>query len=217
MRTPARDIILRAQLALQDPEGDRWTAADLVHYLNDGQLAIATLKPEEVAVTETFTPVAGARQTLPSDALSIIEVRCNTLGRMRALTRVDQQDLESVSRDWQSMPASTEPVHYMHAPREPRAFYLYPPVRPGAEVELVYAQYPADVPAPAGSTAADVQGETFLEHRWAGPLLDYVLYRAWLRDAEYAGNATLAAGYLATFTAALGAQAPAQTAPQPAT
>lgn len=204
-------------MALQDPDGDRWTAGDLVRYLNDGQLAIATLKPDEVATRAVIAPEPGARQDLPGDALSIIDVRCNAQGRMRALSRVDQQDLEAVSRDWQSMPQSLEAVHYMHDSREPRVFYLYPPVLASATVELVYAQYPKDVPAPSGPTAAGVTGETFLEHRWAGPLLDYVLYRAWLRDAEYAGNATLAAGYLATFTAALGAQAQAAAAAQPTT
>jgi len=138
---------------------------------------------------------------LPDDAIVPLEVRCNTDGRMRALTRVDRYVLESVARDWASETPRDVVVHYMFSPLEPRVFYLYPPPSELCRVELTYCRYPDDVPVPSAPTADAVTGETTLDKKWEAPLLAYVLYRAWLKDAEAAGNAQLAAGYMAAFTA----------------
>jgi hypothetical protein len=206
MKALAQDIIRAAHTALQD-DGTRWPAGELVLALCDGQRQLASLRPSEVAHTETFTPVEGGRQTLPDDAMTLLEVRCLTDGRMRALTQVDRHALESVQPDWASLQPTPLPVHYMYSPLEPRVFYLYRPVTPDARVELTYARYPADVAAPSGATADTVTGETAFEAKWANALRDYVLYRAYAKDAEYAGNATLAAGYFAAFNDAVKAGA----------
>ena len=207
MKGQAQDIIARAHVALQDETGTRWPATELVTYLNDGQRVLVGSRPSETAVTVEFAPTVGAVQTLPEDAMLMLEVRCNTAGRRRALTPVDRKTLESVARDWQSPAPSAELVHFMHGPMEPRVFYVYPPASSAASLQLTYSRYPTPVAHPVGVTAADVVGTTDLESKWNDALLDYVLYRAWLKDAESSANASLAAGYLSTFTAAVGAQA----------
>ena len=206
MKAQAFDIIHAASVALQD-DGTRWPAAELVRYLNDGQRQLAALRPAEVAATTTFTPVAGGRQELPVDAMTLLEVRCNSEGRKAALTQVDRHMLEAVEPHWASLTPTVSPAHYMYSPLEPRVFYLYRPVSVDARIELTYARYPADVATPAGTTAADVTGETAVEAKWGNALRDYVLYRAYAKDAEYAGNAQLAAGYFAAFNDAVKAGA----------
>lgn len=209
MKAPAADIILAVFTALQEDGADptRWSTSELVRYLNAGQLALATLRPAEMAVTIPFTPEEGARQTLPDDAMALLEVRCNSSGRMRALTLVDRHTLEAVEPEWASSTPTATPVHYMYGPIEPRVFYLYRPVSAQASVELTYARYPEDVPQPPDNLLSSVTGDTALEAKWANALRDYVLYRAWAKDAEYGANANLAATYFAAFNDAVKAGA----------
>lgn len=211
MKAQAQDIIRSVHTALQD-DGTRWPAAELVRHLNDGQRQLAALRPNEVARTITFDPAEGGRQDLPDDAMTLLEIRCNSLGRQRALTQVDRHMLEAVEPDWASLTPTLNPVHFMYSPLEPRVFYLYRPAHVDARMEMTYAQYPADVAPPADATADSVSGETALEAKWANALRDYVLYRAYAKDAEYGANAQLAAGYFAAFNDAVKAgAAPAAT------
>lgn len=204
MKGNVQNIILQAQIALQDAEGTRWPAEELVAHLSDGERAIAHAMPGETALTVTHTCTEGARQVLPDDAMALIEVIRNTERPANSVSKVSQEALEASVRGWQGMRPSRRVAHYMHTPSEPRVFLLYPPPIDGLTVELTYSQYPADLPTPTGPTAADVSGNTSLEARWDQVLLDYVLYKAWLKDSEGAANAQKAGGYLSTFTAALG-------------
>jgi len=200
----AQDIIRDAQVALQD-DGTRWPAPELVRYLRDGVLALLRVKPEESESSVAFVPVPGAKQALPVDAMRLLSIDCNAQGRWRAMTMVERADLQAVARDWLSMTPAVELVHWMAPATEPRTFYVYPPARDGAALELTYCKYPDPIPEPGSAAWASVTGATGVEARWNAALRDYVLYRAWLKDAESGANAQLAAGYLSTFTAQLGA------------
>lgn len=199
-----QDIVRDAQVALQD-DGTRWPAPDLVRYLADGIELLLQAKPQEGAVGVVFEPAAGARQALPDDAISLLDVANNAQGRMRAMTQVGRADLEAVSRDWLSERPTTDLVHWMAPANEPKHFYVYPPASIGARLVLTYCQRPAPMPEPVGADWTSVSGTTGLDAKWSPALRDYVLYRAWLKDAEFGGNAQIAAGYLSTFTAQLGA------------
>ncbi len=201
---PAQDIVRDAQVALQD-DGTRWPAPDLVRYLADGIELLLQAKPQEGAVGVAFEPTAGARQVLPDDAISLLDVASNAQGRMRAMTQVGRADLEAVSRDWLSERPAVELVHWMAPASEPRHFYVYPPASTDARLVLTYCQRPAPMPEPSGSVWTSVSGVTGLDAKWSPALRDYVLYRAWLKDAEFGSNAQIAAGYLSAFTAQLGA------------
>lgn len=207
MTTPAQSIILDAQLELQDPSGIRWPATDLVKHLHDGQRAIAQKRPDQTATTVTFTPTAaGSRHTLPAGAASLIDIPRNAAGRMRAITKVDQVLLDATVRDWQGMTPSAEVQHFCHDLREPGVFLTYPPAALTAALQLVYSAYPAATATASGATAATVTGNIDIPDQWANALRYYVLYRAWSKDAEYGGNAQLAASNYQLFKAELGEQ-----------
>lgn len=207
MTTPAQSIILDAQLELQDPSGIRWPATDLVKHLHDGQRAIAQKRPDQTAITVTFTPTAaGSRHTLPAGAASLIDIPRNAAGRKRAITKVDQVLLDATVRDWQGMTPSAEVQHFCHDLREPGIFLTYPPAALTAALQLVYSAYPAATATASGATAATVTGNIDIPDQWANALRYYVLYRAWSKDAEYGGNAQLAASNYQLFKAELGEQ-----------
>ncbi len=218
MATQARKIVADAHTVLQDPAGVRWSAGELVGYLNDGQLQLSIARPDEVTQSFEFPLASGARQTLPATARLLVDVPRNVGGRQKALRATDRTYLEAIVPEWQSVAGTTEFVHFIYDMREPRVFFVYPPAKAtGAAVVLTCAMYPATVATPSGPTAADVTGDIGVSDQWTSALLSYVLYRAFSKDAEYAANASLAASHLALFNAATGAQlqAAAAVAPKP--
>ena len=62
MATSANKIIADCQRELQDEEGIRWPAAELVGYLNDGQRLTVTVNRGASAAEDVLTLVDGAAQ-----------------------------------------------------------------------------------------------------------------------------------------------------------
>jgi hypothetical protein len=207
MAITAQYVIKEAQTALQDLAGIRWPASELVTYLNDGQRDLIVARPDANSVTVTFATVSGVRQSLPAAAMSLIDVPRNTTGR--ALRKADSDDLDAIAPNWRSAAGVTSFVHFCYDPREPNIFLLYPPSAiTGGSVELSYAAYPTDVSAPTGDGRAfgTVSGGLTVNDQWASTLLNYVLFRAYSKDAEYGGNVALATAYYQAFANQLGSQ-----------
>src|SRR3546814_40166 len=88
--------------------------------------------------------------------------------------------------------------HYMYDPLDPKHYFVYPkaPVS-GWYVQLVYSSAPTD--------AEDDDAKTIgIDDIYANALVDYVLYRAYSKDAQYAQNASLAAAHYGVFANSLG-------------
>lgn len=203
--TTAQSIIQRAQTTLQDLEGIRWPATELVMYLNDGQRALITLRNDVGAATVAFTPALGARQTLPDTALALIDILGNTSGTQRVVRKVDKTQMDANLRDWTSGTPSKVAVNYMFEPeRDPRTFWLYPPAAVGASIDMLIAAYPTDVPTPTGTPSSMVTGTTSVPDQWDNTLLNYVLGRAYDKDAEFGGNAQSAARFMTQFMSQAG-------------
>lgn len=209
MHGDAKHIVRSAQEALQDADGERWPAPELVRYLNDGQQVIATAVPAAVSRTLRFVPTAGqGRQTLPQGAFLLLDVQCNAQGNWWPVRKVDLRLLEASARGWRAMPPVRQVLHYSYSgDLSPNQFHLYPPPTADAMLDVLVAVYPDKVAEPAGPTWHSVDGSTGLDARWDAALLDYVLYRAWSKDAEYGANAALAGARLQAFTAQVGVQA----------
>ena len=80
----------------------------------------------------------------------------------------------------------------------------------------MYAAYPTDITEPAeGTTYTAVIGSLSLPDIYADDVLNLILYRAYSKDSEYAGNAERASGYMQMVTASLGAEIAATMAVKP--
>lgn len=205
MALTAQSVIRRVVETLQDPTSVRWSAGELVRYLNDGQREIATTRPDSTAVTASMTLAAGAKQALPAAGAKLIKVVRNTSGTKRAVRQTNRNILDAQLPSWYNQTGVTEIVHYMYEAQEPRVFYVYPPAASsGASIELVYSAYPADITEPGSNTTyTDVTGNISVADQFANALADYVLYRAFAKDSEYASNATRAQAHYAVFQSAL--------------
>ena len=71
--------------------------------------------------------------------------------------------------------------------RDPRKFYVYPGVSGSAYVEVVYSKNPTNLSA--GTDLIQV------DDIFANALINFVLYRAFLKESEYAANVAVASGY----------------------
>lgn len=215
MTTSAQSVLQRVVVTLQDPNAVRWTTAELVRYLNDGQRDIALIRPDATATPFTMGLVAGARQTLPTAGAKLLEVIRNTTGTQRAVRLVNRNVLDAQNPDWYSKAGVLDIKHYTFDAREPRVFYVYPPALTGASVEMVYSAYPADITEPsAGALYTAVSGNLSVQDIFANALTNYILYRAFSKDAETV-NAAAATSYYQLYQSMLGIELSGTTSAAP--
>lgn len=208
------DIVKRAQTILQDTTATRWPLVELQYWLNDAYKEIVIFRPDANAASADVTLAAGARQrgqdvgsiNLPN-LLRVLDVVRNTHASSdkRAIRRTDRKILDDQRPTWYSDTSTFSIQHFIYDDRNPHEFLVYPPASAGATVEIVYSSVPTAhtlTETQLGNTATT---ETIrLDDIYANCLLDYILYRAYSKDAEYAGNGARATGHYTAFTTALG-------------
>lgn len=196
----AQSIVDKAGKILQDATFVRWTTDELLGWLNDAQRQIALARPDASVVTANITLVAGTKQSIPATGLRLLDIVRNmgvggaTPGS--AVRLVDREILDSQRVGWHSEAQTADIKHFIIDQRQPKIFYVYPPAQVNATVESVYSVAPADVAA-IGNTIT-------LDDIYQNPILDWVLYRAFSKDAEFAKDPERAAGHLNAFMGALG-------------
>jgi hypothetical protein len=217
MSIAAQALIRRVVETLQDTTSIRWPVAELVRYLNDGQREIIVHRPDAMVTNASLTLTAGTKQSLPSNGAKLIDVIRNSAGSKRAIRMCAREILDAQSPGWHNLSGVTEIVHFMFDPRDPKVFYVYPPAQStGASVDLVYSALPTDIAEPAaGTDYSSVSGSISVPDIYSNALQDYVLYRAYTKDSQYAGNEARAQARYAAFANALGIEIKATVAVAP--
>lgn len=209
MTIQASSIVRRATDIIMDSTSVRWPVSELVRYLNDAQREVGLARPDAINRTSTVTLAAGTRQSLDNMGLSpapskLIEITRNMAGLRKAVRLVPRQILDAQTPGWHGIPGTVDILHYMYDARDPKTFYVYPPALGSAQLELMYSGIPTDIAEPAaGAIYSDVVGTLTVPDIYANAILDYVLYRAYSKDSEFAGNAGRAQAHYAAFTASL--------------
>ncbi len=220
MPIAAQSIVRRVVETLQDNTSVRWPVSELVRYLNDGQREIVLYRPDAMVTNAAATLVAGSKQALPANGAKLIEVvRNNSATSKRSVRLVNREILDAQAPGWHSITGVTEILHFMYDPRDPKVYYVYPPAAAsGAVLDVVYAALPADIAEPAdGALYTAVTGNISVPDIYGNVIQDYILYRAYTKDSEYAGNAQRAQAHYAAFANALGIEMKSTVAFQPNT
>lgn len=218
MAITAQSIIRRCVETLQDNTSVRWPVAELVRYLNDGQREVVLYRPDSVVTNTTVTCVAGTKQSIPTGGAKLIEVIRNvaSTSAKKAVRLTNREILDAQTPAWHNATGTVDILHFMFDPRDPKTFWVYPPATASAQLELLYAAYPTDITEPAdGSTYSAVTGNISLPDVFGNSLIDYILYRAYTKDSEYAGNLQRAQAHYASFANALGIEIKATVAAAP--
>ena len=175
-------------------------------WVNDAQREIALLKPDASATNVTVELDDGTKQSIPSAGNRLLRVVRNmssilnsATGR-RSIRLVSREILDSQTPDWHDPSVTGDAAHgtvvkhYMYDEQDPRNFYVYPGVSGNAFVEIIYSANPATVTASDDLSIPDI---------YANAVMNYVLYMAYMKDAEYAGNSQRAANHFQLFTASV--------------
>jgi hypothetical protein len=197
MAVTANDVLLRAQYLLNDA-GVRWSVDELMRWLNEGQAAAVRLDPTIYSFTESFTCVAGAKQTLPADVYILLDVPRNLTPRTKAIRSVMRAELDVENPDWYGMTRSDSAAHYTYEKSYDNTFYLYPPVLAGVTIEYVVAKAPPHIDEWEVISIGDIYSEA---------LVNYICYRANMKETS-AAAATRATEYYQLFIGAFIAKGP---------
>jgi len=198
-------LIDRSSIILQDTTNIRWPRPELLGWLNDGEREIVLHKPNAYIKNVATALTSGSKQALPLDGVSLIDVPRNVNGN--AIRVVSREILDAQTPGWHTSTPNAVIKHYVYSPLDPKTYYVYPPsTGAGSNVDLVYAAAPADVSEGSSILVDDV---------YATALINYMLYRAYSKDAEYAANATAATAYYQQFMTLLGAKVTAETVTSP--
>lgn len=210
MSFKAKDVMKAASITLQDSGAVRWTAPELLDYLNAGIREIVTRKPNAVTKTVTLDLAVGTLQTLPQNYTILADVTKNAVAPAIAVRALASRSLlDAQIPDWQQssqMPFSKTVTHVIHSMSDPRSFWVVPGNDGTGKLEVVVGVMPTPVAPPVGSASLDIGSYTAdvpLPDVWQNALENFVLYRAFSKDAGIAGAVERAVAHFQMFTSLL--------------
>jgi len=216
--TKVVDILDRAGIILQDSTSVRFPKQELLKFFNDAQKEVILHRPDAKMVNTTFACADGSKQALPAAALRLIEIVRNVGGR--AITQVQKRILDETLPNWHESTAGANKVeHFVYDPADPKHFYVYPQGVSGTHsLEIIFSATPDEVSITDAAFSAGNDTQVIgIDDVYANSLLDYILYRSYQKDSEFAGNAQRAMMHYQGFSTALGikTQIDSATTPRP--
>jgi len=202
-------VMARAQIIWKDETGVRGPVIELQDWLNDSYREIVTLHPDANEQIDTFSCTAGYRQTLDTsypNAYKILEVLRNVAAtsNKKYVQLVTRSSMDKMRPNWANETPNVSIQKYMYDKRVPKDFLVYPPATMASQLEIIYAT----VPSPHMLTQEELEDPTTVEEIrlddiYASPILDYILYRAFSKDAEDTSNAARAVAHYQAMTTSL--------------
>ncbi len=201
-------LIDDAAFMLTDEGNTRWSKDALLGWFNQGQRALVSRRPDTLPVNAEFTCAAGVKQAIPDTGVRLMNVVRNIGGR--GISKVEKQFLDYHVPDWYNADQSDRVQHFVFDERDPKTFYVYPPAEDELKLEIVYSK------SPAAAAIADIASTNIeVDDVWANAILEYMLHRAWSKDAEDAGNLARSREHLQNFRIAIGEITEADAATSP--
>lgn len=243
--TKVKDALFRVSTQLQDiaPQFTRWQEKELVTWLNDGQRAIAKYLPASCTRVDAIKLRPGTKQSIeliaalevkPGDDSQAAAVYGNYLNDVvrnmgingaipgRAVRVVSREVLDSQNPDWHATVGTGRVDQFVFDPRSPKIFYVTPAVGDTPTwVEISYLANPVEIPN-TGTVASPLYGADStnatvisVDDKYIDDLVNYVLARAYMKDADFAASQPNAGAYSSMFTSSLNAQVQALTGNNP--
>ena len=204
------DIIRRVEDVLQD-NNVRWPRVELQNWINESYLSITLLRPDAMSSAGTFTCAVGTRQVLTTQfatALRLLDVTRNlaATSNKKVVRLVARSVLDDQRPAWHAETGTVNIQHFTFDPRQPKEFFVYPPATAAAQLEVVYSDTPGthalsenDLDPDSGNTEV-----IKLDDIYMSAIIDWVLYRAYSKDAEYGANEARASAAYQAFNGAIG-------------
>lgn len=203
------DLIDRAETITQDKTSVRWPKQEWLNWYNDAILFVVNHRPDKSVKNVDFVvDNTDSKQALPADALALFTVTRNKVSG-RPIRQLSRNQLDDQYNDWH-MHMDDDVDHYIYDERDPKNFYIYPrPTGANHVIEIIHPYAPAAIVIADFDTDTTVIG---VDDSFVNALLDFMLYRAYSKDADYAANAQRAVNHLQAAESSLGIKTQADSA-----
>lgn len=204
MAFTATDYISDAAELYGDTGYDRVSVPDWIRYLNASIRALLVVRPDAGATEEAYQLSAGIKQTIPTDALRLLDIPRNMgsdgSSPGKIITPSDRKHIDYANLMWPAATGETHVDNFSYDANNPRTFYVTPPVSSTADVyvEIVTSKLPTAIVDEGDSVGIN---DVFFE-----PIINYMLYKAYSADDEDV-EFQKAMQYQATFFKLLGIEA----------
>lgn len=243
--TLVREVLYRVSSQLNDlsPQFTRWKQRELVDAANDGQRALAKYIPSSSARVDVVKLVAGSKQSIerilaanivPGDGSSAADVNgtyfqtavrnmgANGSTPGSVIRVIDREVLDTGTPDWHVPPSGTYTGvrGVVFDPRYPKVYYAWPAVPAATNwwIEQSMLADPVLIPHAAENTYIWSGSDTAaisIDDKYVDDLLNYIMARAFMKDAEWAANPAMAQNYTSLFVGSINAQVTALTGVNP--
>lgn len=189
------NIIGRVRSLLQDTDSTRrWTDDDLLNCFNEAQVAVVQNRPDTYSHVMTFQCENRARQAVPPEAYRLMDIIDN-LDNGRAVTKTTRDTLDSMVSNW-STSSGSQVEQFIYDEKSPGVFYVYPVPPADHPINILISRTPTHV------AITDFSSDTTameLDAVWLNPVLNYMMFRAYMMDGETERNLMQAQSYLKMF------------------
>ncbi len=226
MATLASTIIDKVRSTLQDitPGGMRYKDDELLGWLNSAQTEIALHKPEATSKNMTIPLAAGTLQYLPAGGIQFLKLdrnENNSSGTApgRAIRITSGIELDVATPDWHQLTGVESVYHYIFNEDNPDRFYVYPPSDSTGTFDGINvngaSRWVRAVFSVAPTNVTTVNDNIDVPDVFANIIMDYILFRAYGKDATFAGNMQRSTGHYQMFATALGVKLQVEQANNP--
>ena len=215
--TTVGEILRRVRIILQEitQDGIRWKNDELLGWLNESYQAIVAIKPDASSVNTVMDCVPGTRQQIPANGHRLLDVIRNTAvdANGYSVMRISRSALDATRRAWHNEKPSATIEQYVFDENDPERFYVYPPATADAKLEITYSTILQSHEVDQATTES--VESIRVNDTYAPALVDYILARAYSKDAESQANLQRAQMHSGSFINMLGAEAQAGAAFSP--
>jgi len=198
-------ILYLAAQQLKDETGIEWDVSVLVPYLNLFIMEVINLKPEAAPDTRVLQLVAGAVQSLPATAISMIDAVCNMgaggATRGAAIDTIKKETMDSLIPGWMTYTASGTVQFVVLDDRTPKRFYVFPPqpaVSP-EQIEVVLSMPPTPL--------TEIDGTFPFDNSYIPAAIDYLVFRSLAEENSIPNALNKSLTYRGLFLQGLGVKA----------
>jgi hypothetical protein len=185
-------------------EHTRWPLANLFEYIQQALESISVVRPELFTTTRSVRLQPGREQRIPEDFSQLLDVSANTNEQGQATTPVLPGSYNLLRNFYQRSCAdgSGEVTSFSVDASSPRTFYVNPPAD---EYPAQFVQLRGQLKVePIASVAINLDFPGGDIAKYYNAILDWVLYRAFMKDTESQSSLARAVQHYKAFYQFLG-------------
>lgn len=189
-----QDLIDLVAEQTRDTDNVTWTLSDILIHINNAMHNIIQRAPQANSVIQLVDCVTGSDQTLPNDAISIINVISNDVdasGRQgNIIHEVDVISKDAYSPGWRQSRPSTVVQEWMKR-SSPIKYHVWPPLADVRKLRVEYSKEATEV--------IDATSVIGIANEYIEAVRLFVMYMVYSRDSEDTPSINRAALYKQQF------------------